>query len=415
MAGSMAERASAIEVEDLHKSFRVPTHRIETLKERALHPFRPLEYTTLTALRGIAFRVARGEFFGVAGRNGSGKTTLLKLLASIYRADRGRIRLAGTLAPFIELGVGFNPNFTARDNVLLNGVMMGLSPKEARRRFDEVIEFAELDEFVEMKLKNYSSGMSLRLAFALMAQSDADVMLVDEVLAVGDVSFGQKCADTFERLRDEGRTIVLVTHDMESLRKLCDRAILLERGAIDVAGDPEDVAYRYMQVNFAGWETEPSRSDEPKPLVARIAEVWVEDDAGQRPRGFEHGERIHLVAMIEAGQVIERPGFSFEIFADDGARLFATPTTWTGVGERLEPGERIRFRATLENALNAGRFKVRCSLSRGGNGLDVVDTKDPATAFVVWGIERWGGYVGLDWDARFERDPRPDRLEAARE
>ncbi len=160
----------AIEVRDLHKSFRLPVHRVDTLKERALHPFMRTEFSTLEALRGISFDVRKGEMLGIVGRNGSGKTTLLKLLASIYRADRGSIRVAGTLAPFIELGVGFNQNLTARDNVLLNGVMMGLTPTEARRRFDAVIEFAELEEFVELKLKNYSSGMAMRLAFSVMVQ-----------------------------------------------------------------------------------------------------------------------------------------------------------------------------------------------------------------------------------------------------
>jgi ABC-type polysaccharide/polyol phosphate transport system ATPase subunit len=413
----VAERPIAIEVEDLHKAFRIPSRRIETLKERVLHPFTPLEYATLDALRGISFHVRAGEFFGVAGRNGSGKTTLLKLIASIYRADRGRIRLAGTLAPFIELGVGFNPNFTARDNVLLNGVMMGLSPKEARRRFDAVIEFAELEDFIEMKLKNYSSGMSLRLAFALLTQSDADVMLVDEVLAVGDASFAQKCTDTFQRLRTEGRTIILVTHDMESLRKFCDHAIMIEGGAVELAGEPDEVAYRYMQINFSGppKTQAPGKAEGYKPLVGRIAEVWLEDDDGDRAEEFAHGELIHLVATIEARQVIERPGFSFEIFADDGARLFATPTSWTDEHERLEPGERIRFKATVKNALNPGRFRVRCSLARRGNGFDFVDTRDPGAEFVVWGVERWHGYVGLDWHAEFERDPEAGRVKAAGE
>ncbi|MEA2145217.1 MAG: type transport system ATP-binding protein, partial [Solirubrobacteraceae bacterium] len=174
----------AIDVGDLHKSFWVPTRGARSLGERLAHPSRSSRFRELQALKGVTFDVHKGEFFGIVGRNGSGKSTLLKLLASIYRADAGRARVAGRLAPFIELGVGLNTELTARENVALNGVMMGLSRREAAGRLDAVLEFAELTDFVDMKLKNYSSGMMVRLAFAVMVQMDADVMLIDEVLAV---------------------------------------------------------------------------------------------------------------------------------------------------------------------------------------------------------------------------------------
>ncbi|MGI8461087.1 MAG: ABC transporter ATP-binding protein, partial [Solirubrobacterales bacterium] len=184
MSGNGAAAQTAIEVRGLSKSFRFPSHRKDTLKERALKPLSRPELRELHALRDISFDVGRGEFFGVVGRNGSGKSTLLKLLASIYRADRGDIRVAGDIAPFIELAVGFNLEFTAYENSLLNGVMMGLTRKEAEHRFDSVIDFAELEQYGDLKRKNYSSGMLTRLAFSLMVQVDADVMLIDEVLAV---------------------------------------------------------------------------------------------------------------------------------------------------------------------------------------------------------------------------------------
>jgi ABC-2 type transport system ATP-binding protein len=403
---STREQPLVVEVRDLYKSYHLPAQRIRTLQERAARLFRPVEESRIEALRGISFDVRQGEFLGIAGRNGSGKTTLLKLLASIYRADSGSIRIAGSLAPFIELGVGFNPNLTARDNILINGVMMGLTPREARRRFDEVIEFAELEDFVELKLKNYSSGMSVRLAFSVMVQSEVDVMLVDEVLAVGDASFYQKCIDTFQRLHDEGRTILLVTHDMESLRKFCNRAILIENGVIDLEDEPDEVAHRYLQINFAGPAMTPAVEplDEYSPLAGRIADVWLEDEEGNRPEGFAHGGRIHLVATIEAIQPIEQPGFSFEVFAGDGARLFGTPTTWMDKDDVLEPGHRLTVRAAIENSLNPGRFRIRCTLSRRGNGFDVVDTRDPGAQFIVYGIEDWGGYFTLEWRASFDRD-----------
>src|SRR5918911_4009083 len=197
-------RYAAIEVRDLEKTFRIPKQQVHTLKERALHPFRGTTFDELRVLRGISFDVLEGEFFGIVGRNGSGKSTLLKCLAGIYRADAGEIRVAGRISPFIELGVGFNPDLTARDNVVINAVMMGLTPREARARFDEIIDFAELEEFVDLKLKNYSSGMQVRLAFAVMVQSGAEILLIDEVLAVGGAPFPQRRLDEFRPLPGGG-------------------------------------------------------------------------------------------------------------------------------------------------------------------------------------------------------------------
>jgi ABC-2 type transport system ATP-binding protein len=412
----VAERPIAVEVEDLHKSFRIPSHRVVMLKERILRPF-TVDYTTLHALRGISFRVAKGELMGIAGRNGSGKTTLLKLLASIYRADRGRIRVAGSLAPFIELGVGFNPNLTARENVLLNGVMMGMTPREARNRFDRVIEFAELEEFVEMQLKNYSSGMHMRLAFSVMVQSHADVMLIDEVLAVGDARFARKCVDTLKQLREEGRTILFVTHAMESLKSLCDRAILIEDGVIDLAGDPEEVAERYLELNFAGPARAASMSaDGTRAATASsIADVWLEGSDGERTRDFEHGSPIHLVAEIEAKEEIEHPGFGFEICASDRARVFAVVgRPIRGANGKLERGERVRIRARIENPLAPDSYVINCSLWR-GDRPDLVEFRHPAAELVVRGSQQQPGYVELGWECEIETEHPIDPLEATPE
>src|ERR671914_634876 len=249
-SSSMADPMLAVQVADVAKEFRLPHERVHTLKERALHPFRRTGVDVLRALEGVSFEVAEGEFFGIVGRNGSGKSTLLKCLAGIYRIDRGEIRLRGRLSTFIELGVGFNPDLAARDNVLINGIMLGLSPKEALRRFDAIIEFAELEEFVDLKLKNYSSGMQVRLAFSVMSHVDADVLLIDEVLAVGDAAFQQKCFEVFYRLKDEGKTILFVTHDMGAVQRFCDRAMLLERWRVLSVGNPREIGRLYNQVNF---------------------------------------------------------------------------------------------------------------------------------------------------------------------
>ena len=259
------------------KSFRLPSERISTLKERVLHPLRRADYNTFDALHDVSLQVEPGEFFGIVGRNGSGKSTLLKCLAGIYRADAGQIYVNGRMSTFIELGVGFNPELAARDNVLLNGVMLGLSPREARERYDHVIDFAELREFEELKLKNYSSGMQVRLAFSVMVQVDADILLIDEVLAVGDVAFQQKCFDVFNRLRDEGKTILFVTHDMAAVRRFCHRAALIDRGEVVHVGAPDEVAAEYVTRSFA--------ASEDVPLEDHVMAWGTERRSSSRPGG----------------------------------------------------------------------------------------------------------------------------------
>ncbi len=247
-------------VDRVHKRFELPREQVHTLKERALHPLRRSAVDVLHAINGISFAVPPGEFFGIVGRNGSGKSTLLKCLAGIYAVDSGAIYVNGRMSTFIELGVGFNPDLPARDNVMLNATMLGLSPREGRRRFDSVIDFAELGEFVDLKLKNYSTGMMVRLAFSVMIQVDAEILLIDEVLAVGDAAFQQKCFDEFERIRASGSTVLFVTHDMGAVRRFCDRAMLLERGHMVELGDPEQVGNRYLELNFSEQAREAEKS-----------------------------------------------------------------------------------------------------------------------------------------------------------
>ena len=248
---------AAIEVRGVSKTFRLPHQKYTTAKRRVLQPLAHRHYEVLEALEDVSFDVRSGETFGIVGRNGSGKSTLMKCIAGIYRLDGGGIEVAGRLAPFIELGVGFNPELPARDNVVTNAVLLGLTPAQARARFDQIIAFAELEPFVDLKLKNFSSGMTVRLAFAVTTQVDAEVLLVDEVLQVGDAAFEDKCLAHFDRLKLEGRTIILVTHDMESVERHCDRAMLLDRGRVAAIGGAHDVAQAYMRDNAA--EKQPPR------------------------------------------------------------------------------------------------------------------------------------------------------------
>ncbi|MFI5027860.1 MAG: ABC transporter ATP-binding protein, partial [Solirubrobacterales bacterium] len=288
----------AIHADGVEKVFRIPTHRVDSFKERVVRPFAARDYRELRALAGVSFDVHKGEFFGIVGRNGSGKSTLLKILASIYRADAGRIAMVGRLAPFIELGVGFNPELTARENVVLNGVMMGLTPRETKGRLDAVLDFAELREFVDLKLKNYSSGMLVRLAFSTMLEADADILLIDEVLAVGDVSFQQKCTDAFHEMKADGKTIVLVTHDMASVEDYCHRAMLIRDGEIQHIGDPAKIGREYLRLNFesaAATGVESSTTGDDVSLL----DAWFENDTGERVTSCEEGDPIHLRATLE--------------------------------------------------------------------------------------------------------------------
>jgi ABC-type polysaccharide/polyol phosphate transport system ATPase subunit len=236
----------AIQVRDVGKAFRLPHQSRTTLKEHFKHPFDRTSYEHQVALDGVSFEVERGEFFGIIGPNGSGKSTLLKILAGIYRQDRGTVRIDGALSPFIELGVGFNPELNARDNIRINGTLLGLSSSELKRRYDDIVGFAELERFVDQKLKNFSSGMQVRLAYSIAIQVDFDILLLDEVLAVGDGSFQQKCVVTFERFRSEGKTMVLVSHDLGAIAQHCDRVLLLEGGVSRALGPPDEVIDAYL-------------------------------------------------------------------------------------------------------------------------------------------------------------------------
>lgn len=355
----------SIRARGVTKSFRVLSNQTETLKEHLLNPGHLLgrDERRLVALNGVDFEVRSGEFFGIVGRNGSGKSTLLKLIASIYRLDSGEIEIAGRIAPFIELGVGFNPELTARENVALNGVMMGLSIREAHERYDEVIAFAELEEYTDLKLKNYSSGMQVRLAFALMLQAQADVLLIDEVLAVGDAAFQRKCADALELLRSEGKTIVLVTHDMAAVQRHCDRAMLIEGGVVDTIGAPAEVADRYVEISYERAAT-PDASGQRK-LKARVSRIEVRDSEGQPARAVGTGQKLQVVAEIEGHEPVENLLLYVEIATASVIRVAAMAYNGSEI-QGLGSGERAEVRFDFECPLGVGEYMLRFYLSSKG-------------------------------------------------
>jgi ABC-type polysaccharide/polyol phosphate transport system ATPase subunit len=379
------DAALAIQVEDLHKSFRIPTQRIDSLKERIVRPFATRDYRTLRALDGVSFDIRQGEFFGIVGRNGSGKSTLLKLLASIYRADSGTIRMTGRLAPFIELGVGFNHDLTARENVVLNGVMMGLTPVEARRRLDAVLEFAELEEFVDLKLKNYSSGMLVRLAFALMMEVDADVLLIDEVLAVGDAAFQQKCQDAFHHMKAMGKTIILVTHEMATVEAYCDRAMLIEGGSIQYLGDPGEVGRRYLRLNFEHDNDAGAHTEDSADAAVRMLDAYLEGADGERLSNVEFAEDIRIRVELEVKQDMDGLDAGFILGNADGISFSQFGVAIGEEGSRaVVAGDRILISCDLYNPLVAGHYFLHCGLNKsfeGGIALFVPNAID----FVVFG------------------------------
>jgi ABC-2 type transport system ATP-binding protein len=396
----LAREPVLIEVRDLEKTFHLPDRKVDTFKERVARPLRRVEYRELRALKGISFDVHRGEFFGIVGRNGSGKSTLLKVLASIYRADAGRIRMAGRLAPFIELGVGINPELTARENVELNGVMMGLGRRAARRQLESVLEFAELQEFVDLKLKNYSSGMLVRLAFAVMVQADADVMLVDEVLAVGDAAFAQKCMDVFHEKRDAGKTLILVTHDMATVQAFCDRAMLIHDGEQRFLGDPEEAVLRYYRMNYGGdgGAVDPSAEE----ADVRLVDVWLEDLAGNRLQDVEQGQPFRFNLIAQARRDLPAPAFGIELLNVDDV-------TVSGFGEslragdkprRVSAGERVTISAEIINNLVPGRYSVLCTISRSRAKGDHVLNDLRVADFLVKGTDPTPGMILISADVK---------------
>jgi ABC-type polysaccharide/polyol phosphate transport system ATPase subunit len=391
------ERLPVVVAHSVSKSFTVPEEKIHTLKERALHPRRRIRRNTFQALNNISFAVESGEFFGIAGRNGSGKSTLLKCLAGIYQAD-GDIWCRGRLSTLIELGVGFNLDMAARDNVVMNGVMLGLSPREARKRYESVIEFAELEEFKDLKLKNYSSGMHVRLAFSVAIQVDADILMIDEVLAVGDAAFQQKCFDVFNDLRDRGRTIIFVTHDMASLQRFCHRALLLERGTPVYMGEPHEVADRYLELNF-GRDPQgegASAYGHTGDGQARVADVWLESEDGERLSSVPQHQRVTLKARALFMVDVEDPAASVYVYNEEHrAVVVATTGIENERSGHFGAGEEVVYSFTFDNVLAPGRYAPVVQLAHRGSGLDVIDRFEGSFSFVVTGPGALGGLIDL--------------------
>lgn len=330
---------TAVKVEHLWKTFRIPHERRNTLFENLAGFFRPNRYETITVLRDINIDVERGECIGIIGDNGSGKSTLLKIIANILRPTSGSVRVYGKLTPFLELGVGFQPDLTVRENILVYATIMGLQKKVIDERIDDVIRFAGLERFEDAKLKNLSSGMQVRLAFSTAIQTDPDVLLVDEVLAVGDMEFQQKCLRVFEDYRDRGITILFVSHDLNAVRMLCDRTLLLSNGECVDFGDTNDIIDRYIYKSDRSKDAESScekeRASTRKEVV--ITDVKFIDKYGKPNENFVAGDPLKVRIFFNAHERVISPVFGI-IFYYGETYCYGTTSEFKGVDTGIVEG-----------------------------------------------------------------------------
>lgn len=354
----------ALRVRNVTKDFYLPHNTTNSLKENITQIFKPREKggDTYHALKGLSFDVKKGDFFGVVGRNGAGKSTLLRIMAEIYRPTKGSVEVRGKLVPFIELGVGFNNNLTGRQNVYLNGAMLGFSKKEMDARYDTIVEFAELEKFMDQKLKNYSSGMRVRLAFSVAIQADADILLLDEVLAVGDAAFKKKCFAYFDTLKENKKTIIFVSHGMSAIREYCNRAILIEDGKISYEGSADDVADRYMQL-FADKDEHSKKKD----TLSGNKDRW-----GSRKVFIESfdldktDEKININTVIECGdKPLSSVQAKLEVKNKQG-KVVATFDNITVDGGRdldFKAGEQKTLVFEMDNIYKGGSYSITMTLA----------------------------------------------------
>jgi len=315
----------AVAVNGLTKVFKIPLEQRTRLRDHVVHLFRSPGHRRLEALKDVSLEIRRGEFFGIIGRNGSGKSTLLKILAGIYQPTQGKVKISGRLSPFIELGVGFNPELTARDNIFLNGAILGLDRKQVATQFDEILGFAELEDFVDQKLKNFSSGMLVRLAFSVAIRAHAEILLIDEVLAVGDFEFQQKCFNVFRQLKAEGRTIIFVSHDLSAISEFSNRVMVIDHGVVRGVYPPDEAIGEYHRLVEARIEpsfASPAQSGAEVPSVRAVG--MFSNGAGPTHLVHRGNAATVRVSMVNPRRVPVNVGVA--IYRSDGLYCFGTNT-----------------------------------------------------------------------------------------
>lgn len=356
----MADQEIAIRVDKVYKDFKLPHQRKNSIKSIFTGIFEGKKNTTTEtqhALKDVSFDVKKGEFFGIVGRNGSGKSTLLKMLAGIYQPTKGGVQVHGKLVPFIELGVGFNPELTGRENVFLNGALLGFDHKKIEKMYDDIVEFAELERFMDQKLKNYSSGMQVRLAFSMAIRADADILLIDEVLAVGDADFQRKCFEYFKSLKKNKKTVVFVSHDMSAVESYCDRAVLIDKHKIINHGTVGDVVENYLRLFNVQEVTEDKSQEE--------SERWGNGKAKFTSVAVKVNENtIKVTAPLTAFGSIDGPIFGCQIKNNEGQALFGTNNKIVKKQyPKLSDGEKLTVEWEFPNILGTGKYTVDIAIS----------------------------------------------------
>ena len=352
----MQETDWALQVEGISKSFKLPTERANSLKTTIFNWLKGIRgFRVQHVLNDISFNIQAGEFFGIVGKNGSGKSTLLKLISQIYTPDTGTIITNGKLVPFIELGVGFNPELTGRENVYLNGAMLGFSRDEIDSMYDDIVEFAELGDFMEQKLKNYSSGMQVRLAFSVAIKSQGDILVLDEVLAVGDEAFQKKCQNYFFEAKRQKKTVILVTHSMADVRRYCDRAMLIQNGKIAKIGDPDEVADAYSD-SFLPPRTVESVNREKTVMSSLVVESASLSVGGDRLKFLAGGEDFSLDFQLRVQRPLMRSRVFVDVFDGRGVPVLSVPLAKDGA-EVLHEGLRD-VRIGVSNVFAFGDYRV---------------------------------------------------------
>lgn len=426
------DKEIAISVKNVSKIFRIPHEKISSVRGAFTSVLkRDKGYEEFKALDDVSFEVKKGEFFGIIGRNGSGKSTLLKVLAGIYKADKGKVKIDGMISPFLELGIGFNPELSGRDNVYLNATVLGMTKKQIDKKFDSIVAFSELERFIDQKLKNYSSGMSVRLAFSVSIHANRDILLMDEVLAVGDSNFQSKCLNEFNRYKDSGKTVILVTHDVGTVQRYCDRAMLLRNGKIMKIGNAEDVGNEYIYENMSdeekrvfdeengkidaaernlgnmsGKELEAEKrriaeekknqAEDRKNKVAEITKVEFLDKDGKVKNVFESGVDISVRVYFEINKMQDIFNFGIGLYNAEGSYIFGINTLIDEIDTKkiVEEGY---FQITYKDtALNSGSYYVLAGI--GGNNFSIMHAFLPKSQhFKVISRDKHEGVVRLDY------------------
>lgn len=402
----------AIKVEHVSKTFKLPHEKNTSIKSAVVNFYKPHKkgYELQKALNNISFEVKKGEFFGIVGRNGSGKSTLLKVLAGIYAPTSGSVKITGNLTPFIELGVGFNPELTGRENVFLNGALLGFTRREMGAMYEDIVEFAELSKFMDQKLKNYSSGMQVRLAFSIAIRAKSDILLIDEVLAVGDAVFQKKCYDYFKELKKNKRTVIFVSHDTAALQEYCDRGILLDGGKMIDKGNIGRVTRDYIDLlNTAEEQVEQKKADIGKVESGRTAskrwgtgdvEVLNVDihDVNQVSRKiFTDKEKvIKIKVSYRANKECDSPVYGVTIYDSAGENIFESNSMRLRLKTgHLKPGSKAEVIWEVPNIFNSGTFKVSPAVADKAGSV-IYDWRDELATFKIRKILQSSAFTNIE-------------------